>query len=254
MIGVAGVELQVDQRIGTGPPALPRRHAGEHAEPAHRGEIGRSRIRMLPVSIERIRDVGDLAEIGEAHDPVAILAPRAVDLEHRPRLAGDGRPRHDRRTADFGIGSLPFRRGIELELLVDRQLLVGEDDRRADRRESGIGVEEGDLLLETVGFAEIVCVHPRHEFALHGLQERISRSDDALVSTVGREDLDPLVARGELLDEIQRAIGRAIVLAEQGEIAERLIKDAADSSLEIPFAIVDRHQDRETRHDGTPDE
>jgi hypothetical protein len=166
-----------------------------------------------------------------------------------PAHRDDRRAAHQRqRVADRGaaVEAALLEGGIVLRLghaTQEPPAAVDQVVRPAEQHDVGVGPHERDLLLEAVGDADVVGVHPRDELAAGEPEALVERLGEAGVRAA--DQADAVVDGGVLVEDRGRAVRRTVVDQDQLEVAERLREDAVERLREVALGIEDRHDHRD---------
>src|SRR5215472_5782248 len=95
----------------------------------------------------------------------------------------------------------------------------------ADHCDPRVRVEKCDLLAETIGKRDIVCILPGDIYSMGELQRMIQRLGNSLVGLLKKDDPAIGIASGDL----GRSIGRSIVYDDELEVFKGLAQDTVDA-------------------------
>ena len=107
-----------------------------------------------------------------------------------------------------------------------------------------IALERGELALETPRHPPVVGVAKRDELALRELHRRVPRDGLAAMLSPHVPDARVVVT----VEEIGRAVRRAVVHDDELEVAERLPEDARDRVVQVVRSVVRDDRGTDQRH------
>lgn len=120
-------------------------------------------------------------------------------------------------------------------------VLVEIDDRRADDGDPRLGLDAGDLPLDSIGARDVVGVEPRHVLAGCVVQRAIQRGGETEPHVV------PEHPDSSIVEAFDGLVGR-VVDDDELEVAERLREHTADGFAEEARVVVRREQNGDERH------
>jgi len=135
-----------------------------------------------PIVQNDLGQIGQLVSLGEAQPEVEVLGPfelRAVTANLQQQMATG-----ERGGVDQGVGPLQhlFDRCIGFWI---RHALTDNSTFRtyyaygsSDYRHVWVATKEGNLLFETAGVCDVICVHSCHEHAARKAETFLARSRD----------------------------------------------------------------------------
>ena len=110
-----------------------------------------------------------------------------------------------------------------------------------------MGIEKGHLTRQPFGSGDIVAVEHGDVFAACQIQPAIARPGNAPVPGIASHANARISVSG---DDLQTAIGRAVIDDQQFEIGEGLRQDAVDRLRDIAFLIIDGDEHSDLRISG----
>ena len=118
-------------------------------------------------------------------------------------------------------------------------------DLNAEADEIRLLRHEGKKLGVGLGVDVVVRIHRGDQFGSAKIQPRISRGGESSVGLVN--DADARVARGVFFEDVGGVIGRAVVDADDFDVAQRLLADAVQAAAQPWLDVVDGDDDAELR-------
>src|SRR5262249_3736319 len=122
-------------------------------------------------------------------------------------------------------------------------ILVDQAQRRANCRNLRMSSEISQLPLNALWHGHIVVVHADDDGSSGNCKPTIPRRGDAFVHAM--DDTNSSVSRGKCLQDLGRAVGRAVVYDEELEFAMRLAANTFDRGPQIGGTVVNRYQNRD---------
>jgi len=124
-------------------------------------------------------------------------------------------------------------------LVKEAPCLVNALDLAAQAYYLGVLPEIGHLHLEPVGQGHVVSVHPRDELATGQQQPLVQGRHQSPIRSA--DEVDPRILFGIPLEDLGRAVGRAVVDDQELEVGLRLRQNALDGLGHVTLRVVDRH-------------
>jgi hypothetical protein len=121
--------------------------------------------------------------------------------------------------------------------------LVDLARRGAEQPDVRVGGQERALAGQALGQREVVRVEPGHQVGAGEAERPVERAGEPGARLAMQAQ--PRIPRAG--QQIGRRIGRAVVDHDQLQVAVRLFEHAADGGGDPPRAVVDRHEDGDSR-------
>jgi hypothetical protein len=123
-----------------------------------------------------------------------------------------------------------------------------ERDAPADRREGGVRGERRELPLEPARVGHVVRVHPGDHVGVTGGEPAVQGARDPLAGAA--QHAHPPVARREPVEHLGRRVGRAVVDADEREVALGLAQDRDGGRPDRGGRVARGQEDGDPRHRG----